>query len=150
MEGSPNRYEECVGANGSVNVLAERPEADVEPRKAEVPTDTALGWTFESAASATSTPVLSCRNASRSVQQDEGACSCGMQGCGRGAGFRRSVLLDQRVENQSTVDTSQYGVRGILRPRFHNHQAFALLTSHIPTSCLCSIPLTSANVAIQD
>jgi hypothetical protein len=134
----------------SIELSPVRPEADVEPRKAEAPTPTALGWTFESAASATSTPVLSCRNASRSLQQDEGACSCGMQGCGRGAGLRRSVLLDQWVENQSTVDTSQYGVRGILRPRFHNHQAFALLTSHIPTSCLCSIPLTSANVAIQD
>jgi len=134
----------------SIELSPVRPEADVEPRKAEAPTPTALGWTFQSAASATSTPVLFCRNASRSLQQDEGACSCGMQGCGRGAGLRRSVLLDQWVENQSTVDTSQYGVRGILRPRFHNHQAFALLTSHIPTSCLCSIPLTSANVAIQD
>ena len=44
------------------------------------------------------------------------ACSCGMQCAGVCASSRKPVLLDQRIENQSAVDTPEHGpIGGIFR-----------------------------------
>src|SRR5690242_20694468 len=87
-------------------------------------------------ASATSTPVPS-GGAQVVARAGPGRHALGgMQRRRRRARSSETVLLNQRVEHESAVDATQYRpARGILRPRLGNHQAFAFLTGHLPTSC---------------
>jgi hypothetical protein len=93
---------------------------------------------LRSMANATSAPALfDGVQVVHSAEREDHALSCGMHRRVSRAGAGKPVLLDQRIKNQSAVDAAQHStVCGVIRSRFRDHESFAFLASHLPTSCI--------------
>ena len=96
---------------------------------------------LRSMASATSAPALfDGVQVVHSAEREDHALSCGMHRRMSRAGPGKPVLLDQRIKNQSAVDAAQHStVCRVIRSRFRDHESFAFLASHLPTSCMDGI-----------